>query len=98
MINYEFKDRNGTLYERVSVGVARKLYKQGHTIILCSSNLRPFSMFNPQVSININNPQVDTADFETIVDRFKWYNCTGRYTGRNVYYYTEKGAYENSIK
>ena len=88
MTNYEFKDRENNTYVRVTYRYAHKLYYSGHDIVLCPSNLRPFSMFNPQVIINDMCDK--TIDFDTLVERFKIYNCTDRYTGRNVYYYVRK--------
>ena len=89
MINYEFKDRDNNTWVRVNKRTTAKLFYKCKDIVLCSSNLRPFSMFNPQYETNLMNKPNEYV-FTDIVANYKYYNCTDAYTGRNVFYYARK--------
>ena len=91
MTKYEFKDRNGDIYTRITLRLAYRLFNENKYIVLCPSNLRPFSMFNPQITISNENGD----DFSKIIEHFKYYNCTDRYTGRDVYFYARKDTLNN---
>ena len=92
MIKYEFKDRHNDIFVRVNKLTARKLFYKYYDIVLCPSNLRPFSMFNPQYVTNLLQNQ---PNFDEIVENFKYYNCTDAYTGRTVYYYVRRDIINN---
>ena len=55
MINYTFRDETTKQnYKRVTKPIARRAFCDGKTVIVCPSNLRPFSMWHCETVFNIN--------------------------------------------
>ena len=96
MIKYQFTDAAGRRYERVDRRTAKKAYIAGETIYLCASNLRPFTMWHAESSINraarADYIQDDTGagnDFENMCNSFSYYNCVNAETGKRISFYME---------
>lgn len=80
---------NGRTYLRVGKPTAKAVYESGQTVILCPCNLRPFSIWNPQVPVQNKS---DDRSFEAVVNAFVYYNCINQETGRRPYYFIEDGV------
>lgn len=83
MINMIFRDKNGVDYKRVNKTNARRAYNEGRAVILCPSNLRPFTMWGCEVETDNRNGY----EFDKVVNIFSYYNCINNETGRGVNYF-----------
>lgn len=72
-------------YAQVDKRTARAVFRAGLDIIFCPANLRPFSGWNPQVSINAKH--CDDYSFEDVLNRFEYYNCINTETGKYTRFY-----------
>ena len=54
---------------------AKKMFESGQTIYLQSCNMRPFGVWS--ACYDITKERADGATFESIVNSFEYYNCTG---------------------
>ena len=88
MKNCTFTDKDGKQYRRITKAMAKKLYNDGKTIVLCPCNLRPFTMWHVEFSINISDDGDVKNDFDMRVMHFVHYNCTCNETGRYTAFYT----------
>ena len=93
MINREFT-HNGYTFKRVNKKTARKLYKNGLTILINPCNLHPFSMWTTAYQLNRNSREqfvIDEIgienDFNSWINSFEYYNCTNSETGKYASYY-----------
>ena len=66
---------------RISKTNARRLHRDGVPVFICPVNFRPDNMFAPAVHMSTDD------DFDKIVNRFEYYNCTNRETGRYASFY-----------
>ena len=95
MNNLTFTDNNGVKYRRITKASARNAFIDGKTIVLCPSNLRPFSLWQCETKINLNDDIIKLNQdnktpsqlFDYIVINFLYYNCVNSETGRNASYY-----------
>ena len=83
MNNMTFTDYNGLSWARVNKTTARREYDKGANVVLCPSNLRPFTPWGCEAKTNNYNGY----DFDTLVNAFKFYNCVNRETGRGVNFF-----------
>ena len=83
---------SGNLYgtfvylEQVSKRKAEKLWSEGRTIYMQSSNFHPLGVWSQAHEIQKteeNNPE----DFEKIVNAFTYYNCITSQTGKYATFY-----------
>lgn len=98
MINYTFKDeKTKQNYKRVTKPIARRAFCDGKTVIVCPSNLRPFSMWHCETDFNINREsfqnELKATDktpenlFNYAVNQFEYYNCINMETGKHASFY-----------
>ena len=97
MNNYTFKDKNGVNYRRITKSTARKAFYNGLTVVICPSNLRPFTPWHCETDLNINNDAIKTEIengfikrenvFNYLINQFEFYNCSNTETGRRCNYY-----------
>lgn len=93
MNNLTFKDPNGAMYRRITKRNARNAFKQGKPVIICPSNLKPFSPWHSEIEIKLNDYLKNYPDetpeiiFNSVVNRFEFYNCTDIQTGYKANYY-----------
>ena len=83
MIRYEFKDKTGKNWVRISKSEARKLFDKGETICLCPCKMRPFGGWGIGY---ITDSSRTECDFEKLSNKFSWYNCNPE-TGKYVSFY-----------
>jgi len=72
--------------KRINKRVARRLFDEGKTIIICACKLRPGGplyirkYWNPEIIVNKTNMSnryyPETIYFDRIVRDYEWYNCT----------------------
>ena len=90
MRNLQF---SGTIYgEQVTIiqvqkRTAKKLFNNGETIYLQSSNFHPFGVWSRCLDTNKNNINCIDHNFETIVNEFEYYNCQNNETGKYTTFY-----------
>lgn len=95
MKNYTFPTTNNKYYKRINKTAARKAYIENKTIVLCPCNLRPFSLWNPQIEVNYNNRDETEQDtpaneyFNKMLMYFENYNCINTETGKYTAFYIE---------
>lgn len=86
--------QGGFQFRRVSKRTARRAYQTGFTVIMCPSNLRPFTPYHHEHTINrkdrahfIADETGALNDFNNLVASFEYYNCTNTQTGRYAAFY-----------
>lgn len=86
--------QGGFQFKRVSKRTARRAYQTGFTVIMCPSNLRPFTPYHHEHTINrkdrahfIADETGALNDFNNLVASFEYYNCTNTQTGRYAAFY-----------
>ena len=95
MYNRTFTDnKTNKEYIRIDKRKARNMYKKGISIILCADNLQPFTVWNNEIEININNniyefEQENDNSFDKYVNQFTFYNCINSETGYHTAFYME---------
>lgn len=65
-------------YQRISKSIARKRYNDGEVIYLCPCNLCPGGPWSSEVAVCLTDGDGATSapsDFDTVVNRFAFYNC-----------------------
>lgn len=82
MINMTFTDNNKIKYKRVNKTTARRAFNEGCVVVLCPSNLRPFSPWHNEAGVI--KDRCEGADFEKVVNAFSYYNCINNETGRGL--------------
>lgn len=82
MYNFEFI-KDGKKWHRVDKRVARKAYKAGAVVGLVPCQSSICSMWVN--SIDVRNGSND-VDFDTIVNKFEYYNCNMELGKRAAYY------------
>lgn len=97
MINYTFRDEKTKQdYKRITKPIARRAFCDGKTVIVCPSNLRPFSMWHCETDFNINSETMqnelhfrETPEnlFNYTVNQFEYYNCINTETGKHASFY-----------
>lgn len=97
MINYTFTDEKTKQdYKRITKPIARRAFCDGKTVIVCPSNLRPFSMWHCETDFNINSETMqnelqfrETPEnlFNYTINQFEYYNCTNTETGKHASFY-----------
>lgn len=97
MINYTFTDEKTKQdYKRITKPMARRAFCDGKTVIVCPSNLRPFSMWHCETDFNINSETMqnelqfrETPEklFNYCVNQFEFYNCINNETGKHASFY-----------
>ena len=82
MRNCNVTDSHGVNYRRISKPLARKMYADGAKIIICPSNLRPFTPhgFTGEIAKN--------RDFDAVINEHEFYCCNCNETGRYTAFYT----------
>lgn len=93
MKKYSFTN-NGFTFERINKKDARTAYINGLSVVICPANLRPFTGFHPEMTINRRNREqfvIDEIgvknDFENYINSFEFYNCRNSETGRYTAFY-----------
>lgn len=84
MIRYEFKDKTGKNWVRISKSEARKLYDRGDTICLCPCKMRPFGYWHYEFITEVNRWKKES--FDELINSMKFYNCDPE-TGNYVSFY-----------
>ena len=69
---------------QVQKRTAKKLFESGETIYMQSCNMRPFGVWS--TCYDINKERADGDTFESIVNSFEYYNCSGE-TGMYATFY-----------
>lgn len=70
--------------KQVQKRTAKRLYNEGRTIFIQSSNMHPFNVW--QSCTCINKDSETYTDFETFLNDFEYYNCR-RETGLYIHFY-----------
>lgn len=94
MNNYVFTDNNGKEHKRISKATAHKMFMNNQPFFMVPSNMRPFSMWHPEIEIDpahcididygTDNPE---ETWNTVLNSFRFYNCTAE-TGKYISFYT----------
>lgn len=91
MKRYKFKGQiNGksAYLCRIDKRKARALFDTGATVYLVPSNFAPFGAWIQPLPIKKDNPYTwQPADFDTVTNEFKYYNCINSETGFFPAYY-----------
>lgn len=81
-------------FTRVNRKRALTAYKNGMTVVVCPVNLRPFSPWHPEYSLNINSLQQYITEemsvedgFNKFLNEYEYYNCINNETGRYAAFY-----------
>lgn len=78
---------DGFNFERINKRTARQAYNNGLTVLFCPVNLRPGSVWRLDMPINKNNQNCEGCSFDSVLNAFENYNCTGSETGRYSAFY-----------
>lgn len=73
--------------KQVQKRTALKMYNNGSTIYLQSSNFHPFGYWSNVVHINKENQNCNGESFDKIVNSFEYYNCQNKETGLYTTFY-----------
>lgn len=77
-----------SMFDKITKTKARALYAEHKDFIMVPSNLRPDSF--AAITVNARNfCRMINAPFDTMVNNFRYYNCTSKETGRTVAFYTK---------
>lgn len=93
MNNYIFTDEKGKQYKRIDKRIAKKEYDNGRAVIVCASNLRPFTMYHFECELLKSRLSdfllngIPENDFNRVVNHFEFYNCTNSETGYRTNFY-----------
>ena len=82
---------NGKKYDQITKREALKRYLKGENILICASNLRPFSVWPPACLINKGTDGTETT-FMTVAAMYKHYNCINAETGLYPVFYKEEAT------
>lgn len=85
MIRYEFKDKTGKNWVRISKAHARKLYDKGESICICPCKLEPFTPWHGEFITEVD--RWEKEGFDELVNAIEFYNC-----------YHEMGKYASFYK
>lgn len=94
MREYSFR-KDGFTFERVSKATARRVYKNGLTVVICPVNINPLAFFGSffyeinrkhREHLIIDESGIDN-DFTNYINSFEYYNCTTNETGRYTAFY-----------
>lgn len=93
MRKYTFTEK-GYTFKRINKKTARTAYKNGLTVIICPCNLRPFTHWHPEMTINKKDRAHLVADeigvnndFTNHINSFEYYNCINSETGKYSAFY-----------
>lgn len=66
---------------------AKKLYNNGETIYMQTSNFAPFGVWQNLMTANVKEDIDNTVNqFEYLCDSFRWYNCDNE-RGKYIHFY-----------
>lgn len=93
MNKYTFT-HNGRTFERITKREARRAYINGLSVVIIPCNLRPFTPWHNEMTINrkdrahlvIDETGVNN-DFTNYINSFEYYNCINSETGRYTAFY-----------
>ena len=80
---------NGATYRRITKAMAKRLYNDGLTVIVCPSNLKPFTPWNVEQPFNINDNDENASDFDKRILFFTFYNCNSNEAGHYAAFYVK---------
>lgn len=76
-------------FKKISKAQAKKLYLNFKPFIMAASKVNPASIFAARIDEHVNRDFTTDADFEALVNEFRYYNCGYPETGRGVAFYVE---------
>ena len=89
----------GKTYKQISKRRAKKLYLQDIPVVMCPSNLRPFTAWHCEHVLRKRDraqfvlDDIGAAnDFDNYVNSFEWYNCRDNETGKYTRFYAEESV------
>ena len=87
-------ERTGTHYRRITKSNAKKLYADGHTLIIAPVYANMNSPWHLWAIMQYNGKDGDTPgqSFERVVNSFTYYNCNAE-LGRYPKYYIPESIY-----
>lgn len=86
MIKYSFEN-GGKTWGRITKKQARAAYDSGKTVVLCPAKMRPFTPWHLEQYTDKSSGDA----FNTIVNRYEYYNCHGE-AGRYTAFYAQDGG------
>lgn len=89
MRKFTFTNKEKQTFKRISKRAARAAYNNGLTIVICSCNVRPFTEWGCEVTINKKDCEPDDIDFDKAVNAFEWYNCNYSELGKYAAFYIQ---------
>jgi len=85
----------GTLYgqtitvKQINKIEAKRLFNNGETIYLQTSNFYPFGVWQNLMTVNIKDDVDNSTDqFEFLCNSFRWYNCDNE-RGKYIHFYKQ---------
>lgn len=93
MNKYTFT-HNGRTFERITKKEARRAYINGFSVVIIPCNLRPFTQWHDEMTLNRKDRAHLVADeigvnndFTNYINSFEYYNCINSETGRYAAFY-----------
>ena len=93
MRKYTFT-HDGRTFERITKKDARRAYLNGLSVVIIPCNLRPFTQWRNEMTINRKDRAHLVADeigvnndFTNYINSFEYYNCINSETGRYTAFY-----------
>lgn len=77
------------MMKKISKSQARKRYLNFLSFIMAASKVNPISELAVLIDSHVNADFTTDADFEQLVNEFRYYNCYSE-TGRGVAFYVEE--------
>ena len=84
--------KTGHTYKRVSKQKAKKLFADGHTLIIAPCNFRLFTMWGGFSTMNKCDSENPEFDFNRIINAYTYYNCNNEVGKYPSFYVTENLA------
>lgn len=95
-MNKYYFENAGITYKRITKKAAKAAYINGLSIVIVPCNLRPFSPYHFEFTLNRKNREqfvIDEIgvknDFESYINSFEFYNCINSETGKYTAFYIE---------
>lgn len=97
-MNKYYFENDGITYKRITKKAAKAAYVNGLSIVIVPCNLRPFSPYHFEFTLNRKNREqfvIDEIgvknDFENYINSFEFYNCINSETGKYTAFYIQEG-------
>ena len=81
------KNINSNGLKRVTKPTAKRLFRNGTTLYIYASNVRPYNSWVSPFEITFDS---DGATFDSLVNTFEYYNCSHSELGKYASFYIQE--------